>query len=154
MELDWTPASTPSSATPTPTTSSPPPTHHVSVIRGIGGKCLDDRGNSSRNRNPVIIWSCNSSDSAQGWTYSNGELVHNGKCANDQGGGGSGSKVILWTCNHSSNEVWFHSSTNGEFVLGSTTHGLICLDDPGSSRTNGTQLIVWKCHNTSNQHWS
>jgi Ricin-type beta-trefoil lectin domain len=29
-----------------------------------------------------------------------------------------------------------------------------CLDDPGSSTTNGTQLIIWPCHGHANQQWT
>ena len=126
----------------------------MSTVSGYGGKCVDDRGNSSSNKAEVIIWSCNSSDSAQGWTFSGGELKHNNKCANIQGNGGSGSKLILWSCTGASNEKWFHSSSDGEYVSAGTAHGLLCVDDPGYSKNNGTQLIVYKCHNSGNQHWS
>ncbi len=149
MQLAWTPGSGSSSSS-----SSTTPTTHVSTVSGYGGKCVDDRGNSSSNKAEVIIWSCNSSDSAQGWTFSGGELKHNNRCANIQGNGGSGSKLILWSCTGASNEKWFHSSSDGEYVSAGTAHGLICVDDPGYSKTNGTQLIVYKCHNTGNQHWS
>jgi len=152
LELAYTPAASPSSSS--SSSSSAPPTTHVSTISGYGGKCLDDRGNSSSNRAQVIIWSCNNSDSAQGWTYSGGELKHNNKCANVQGGGGSGSKLILWNCTGASNEKWFHSSSDGEYVSSETGHGLLCVDDPGYSKTNGKQLIVYTCHNSGNQHWS
>jgi hypothetical protein len=135
-------------------TGAPPPSGHVSLVRGYGGKCLDDKGNGSSNRTPIIIWTCNSSDSAQGWTFSGGELKHNGHCANVQGGGASGHKLILWTCNGSSNEKWFHSGSDGEYVLSGSTTVFLCLDDPGYSRTNGTQLTVYACHGTSNQHWT
>jgi hypothetical protein len=138
----------------TPGQSTGPSSGPVPLVKGYKGMCLDDKGNSSGNKTKVILWTCNSSDSAQSWTYSNGELQHNGKCANVQGGGGSGSKVILWSCNGASNEKWFHSSTNGEFVLSSQTHGLLCLDDPGYSTTDRTQVIVSDCKNSSNQHWS
>jgi hypothetical protein len=152
LQLAWTPgAGTSSSST---STSTPPPSTNVSTIRGYDGKCLDDRGNSSSNRAEIIIWSCNSSDSAQGFTFSGGELKHNGKCVNIQGGVGTGHHLILWTCNGASNEKWFHSSSQGEFVSSGTSHGLECVDDPGYSKHNGTQLIVYTCHNTSNQHWS
>jgi len=146
MELEWTPAASASSSSPSSV--------NVSLIKGYGGKCVDDKANSSSNKTEVIIWTCNSGDSAQGWTYTNGELQHNGKCANDQGNGGSGSKVILWSCNGASNETWFHSSSDGEFVLSLSSHGILCLDDPGYSTTNRTQLIVYACHNGSNQHWT
>ncbi len=152
LQLAWTPGSGSSSSSSTATATAP--STHVSTISGYGGKCLDARGNSSANGTKVIIWSCNSSDSAQGWTFSGGELKHSGHCANIQGNGGSGSKLILWSCNGASNEKWFHSSSDGEFVSAGTAHGLLCVDDPGYSKTNGTQLIVYKCHNSGNQHWN
>jgi Ricin-type beta-trefoil lectin domain len=137
-------------ATPTPT---PTPTSAGStrMYRGIGGKCLDDAGNSSANRAKVIIWTCNGKDKAQGWVYSGGKLMHNGKCLNDQRSGGNGSKVILYSCNGGANEIWTHK-TNGEFVM-KANGGKYCLDDPASSKHNGTQLIVWTCKNATNQHW-
>jgi hypothetical protein len=149
VALTYTPAGAAPSPTPTPTTSAP--SGPVRLYKGFGGKCLDDAGNSSANRAKVIIWTCNSHDRAQGWTYSGGQLIHNGKCLNDQAWGGNGSKVILWTCNHALNELWTHLS-NGEFVLNAKGYRL-CLDDPASSTRNGTQLIVWTCKNSTNQHW-
>ncbi|MGH3258562.1 MAG: ricin-type beta-trefoil lectin domain protein [Streptosporangiaceae bacterium] len=151
LELAWTPGAGSSSSS---STTTPPTTTHVSTIKGYDSKCIDDRGNSSSNRAQVIIWGCNSADSAQGWTFSSSELKHNGKCANIQGGGGSGSKLILWSCNGASNEKWFHSSSDGEYVSAESGHGLLCVDDPGYSKTNGKQLIVYTCHNSSNQHWT
>jgi ricin-type beta-trefoil lectin protein len=136
------------------TSPSPAPTANVPLVKGYGGKCLDDKANSAANRAEVIIWTCNSSDPSQAWKFTNGELVHNGKCANDPGHGGSGTKVILWTCTHASNETWTHTSGDGEFVLGSRSHGRLCLTDPGHSTANRTQLTVSACQNTSNQHWT
>jgi Ricin-type beta-trefoil lectin domain len=130
---------------------SPAPSGPVRLYKGFGGKCVDDKGNSSADRTKVIIWTCNSQDKAQQWTYSGGKLMHNGKCLNDQRSGGNGSKVILYTCNGGANEIWTHKS-NGEFVL-KANGGKYCLDDPASSTHNGTQLIVWACKNTTNQHW-
>jgi len=145
VALKYDPATT---SSPTP----PPPSGPVRLYKGIGGKCLDDAGNSSANRAKVVIWTCNSHDKAQGWTYSGGKLIHNGKCLNDQRSGGNGSKVILYTCNGGANEIWTHH-TNGEFVL-KANGGKYCLDDPASSKHNGTQLIVWTCKNSANQHWN
>ena len=138
----------------TPGNGPPPPSGSGPVVRGYGGKCLDDKGNSSGHGTPVIIWTCNTHDSAQRWTFSGGELKHNGHCANVQGGGASGHKLILWTCNGSSNEKWFHSGSDGEYVLSGSSAGFLCLTDPGYSKTNGTQLAVYACHGTSNQHWT
>ena len=149
--LNYTPSSSPT-PTPTPTstsTSSRPPVH---PIKGYGGKCVDDNGNSSANRAKVQIWSCSSTDQAESWTFSNGEFKHNGKCMNDQGNGGIRSHVILWTCNGASNEKWSQLA-NGELQLKSHG-GTLCLDDPRSSTTNGTQLIVYTCTDSANQKWS
>ena len=145
VALKYDPATT---SSPTP----PPPSGPVRLYKGIGGKCVDDAGNSSANGAKVVIWTCNSHDRAQGWTYSGGKLIHNGKCLNDQRSGGNGSKVILYTCNGGANEIWTHH-TNGEFVL-KANGGKYCLDDPASSKHNGTQLIVWTCKNSANQHWN
>ncbi len=149
-ELDYTPASSASaSPSPSPTSGSAAAVHPV---KGYDGKCLDDKGNSSANRAEVVIWSCSGSDRAENWKYSSSELVHNGKCLNDKGNGGSGSKVILYSCNGGSNEKWSQLS-NGELKL-SAHGGTLCLDDPRSSKTNGTQLIVYTCKDSANQKWS
>jgi Ricin-type beta-trefoil lectin domain len=145
VALKYDPAS--ASPSPSPTTPSGP----VRVYRGLGGKCVDDAGNSSALRAKVVIWTCNSHDAAQKWVFSGGKLMHNGMCLNDQRSGGNGSKVILYTCNGGANELWTHKS-NGEFVM-KANGGKYCLDDPASSTHNGTQLIVWTCKNGTNQHW-
>lgn len=138
-------------ASPTPTPTPTPTSAPVHLVRGYAGKCVDDAGNSSANGAKVQIWTCNGSDQAQSWAYSNGELIHNGKCLNDRRWGGKGSHVILYTCNHALNETWTHLS--GEYVL-SAKGSVLCLDDPAYSTRNGTQLIIWTCKNSSNQHWS
>jgi hypothetical protein len=141
---------TAASASPSPSASPPASSGHL--VQGYMGKCVDDKANSSANRARVQIWTCNSFDKAQLWTYSNGELIHNGKCANDQAWGGNGTKVILYTCNRALNELWTHLS-NGEYVLNARGYKL-CLDDPAYSTHNGTALIVYTCKNSANQRWS
>ncbi|MGH3195465.1 MAG: RICIN domain-containing protein [Streptosporangiaceae bacterium] len=121
-------------------------------VRGYRGMCADDSGNSSALRTKILVWKCSSSDRAQSWTYSNSELVHNGKCMNDKASGGSRSPVILYSCNGAANELWTHNS-HGEYVL-KAHGGTLCLDDPAYSTRNGTQLIVYTCNNGANQHWS
>ena len=125
----------------------PPAASHE--ITGYGGKCADDKGNSSAVRAKVQIWSC-VNDASQQWSFTSGELKHGSLCMNDQGNAGNGGHVILWTCNGASNEVWNHTSS-GQYVLKS--NGL-CLDDPAYSTRNGTQLELYRCNNGANQHWS
>jgi hypothetical protein len=154
-ELDYTPVGSNPSPSPSPSTSpspiggGPQPVH---PIRGIGGKCVDDKGNSSANRAKIQIWGCSGTDQAENWKFSNGELLHNGKCMNDKGNGGKGSPVILYTCNGGSNEKWAELA-NGELKL-QAHGGTLCLDDPRSSTTNGTGLIVYNCNDNANQKWA
>jgi hypothetical protein len=142
-QLTYTPV-----ASATPTASAAP----WNPVKGYGGKCMDDKGNSSANRAEVIIWGCNSSDPAETWKYSSSELIHNGKCLNDKANGGSGSKLILWSCNGGANEKWTELA-NGELKLQSHG-GTLCVDDPAYSTKNGTQLIVYTCKDSANQKWS
>lgn len=149
VELHYAPNPNATAApTPAPTNSGT----SVRLWKGYQGKCLDAAGNGSADRTKAIIWGCNGSDKAQGWTYSGGELTHNGACLNDQRWGGNGSKVILYSCNGAANEIWTHLA-NGEFVL-KANGGKLCLDDPAYATKNGTQLDVWSCHNGTNQRWS
>jgi hypothetical protein len=131
---------------------STPSSGAVHPIKGFGGKCVDDKGNSSANRAAVVIWTCSGSDQAENWQFSNNEFVHNGKCLNDQGNAGSGGHVILYSCNGGSNEKWSELA-NGELKL-QAHGGTLCVDDPRSSTKNGTQLIVYTCHASANQKWA
>jgi Ricin-type beta-trefoil lectin domain len=144
--LSYTPSTT---ATASATATS---TSTVDASKGYYGKCLDDKGNSSANGAAVVIWSCSGTDQAENWKWTSNEFQHNGKCLNDKGDGGSGSKLILYTCNGGSNEKWSHMS-DGELKL-KAHNGTLCMDDPAYSTKNGTQLIVYKCKASSNQKWS
>lgn len=154
-------APTPTSASPTPSPtpsasqSSTPPSGGgmTGSVKGFDGKCMDDMKNSAKLRATIAIWSCNSRDKAQTWTYQNGAVKHNGLCLNAKGNAKSGSKVILWTCNGAANETWVFNTINHQVLLKANGFS-VCLDDPGYSTKNGTQLMVYTCHNTPNQHWS
>ena len=129
--------------------STPPPAVHQ--LKGYAGKCVLDPGNSSAKGTKIELWSC-AKIAAQNWSFTGSQLKHNGKCANDAVNGGSGSKVVLYTCESASNDIWTHKS-NGEYVLKSH-NGKLCLDDPGYSTKSGTQLVVYTCKGTANQRWS
>jgi hypothetical protein len=120
------------------------------VPMGTTGKCLDDFGNSGADGSKAIIWTCNSSDPAQTWTWYNGELQHNGKCLDVIGRGTTnGTLVDLWTCNGGSNQQW---APQPDGTLKGIQSGL-CLDDPNGSYTDGTQLDIWTCNGGYNQKW-
>jgi ricin-type beta-trefoil lectin protein len=137
-------------ATASASTSAPVTVHQV---RGFDGACVDDFGNSSSDRAKIGIWTCSSTDTAQSWSYSGDELkIHGDMCVNAKGNGKSGSKLILWKCTGSANEVFVHNSKQ-EYVekAGGWKY---CIDDPGYSTKNGTQLFVYSCNNGPNQHWA
>jgi hypothetical protein len=145
-------ASASATASPTPSASKTTTAPSVKEVHGFDGKCIDDFGNKSAKRTKVGIWSCSSTDAAQGWTYSGDELKIHGMCVNAKGNGKSGSKTILWTCNGSANEIWIHKS-NQEYELKANGYKL-CLDDSGYSTKNGTQLMVYRCNDGPNQRWT
>jgi hypothetical protein len=132
--------------------SAPAPAPAVHEVRGYSGMCADDSGASSALRTKIVTWKCNSSDGAQSWSFSGGELKRGSMCMNDKATGGSGTRVILYTCNGAANELWSHNA-KGEYVL-KANGGKLCLDDPAYSTRNGTQLDVYTCNGGSNQHWS
>jgi hypothetical protein len=147
LNVQYTPFTSSSSSS--ATTSSV----NVPYIYGYGSKCIDDKGNNLSNGAELIIWGCNHGDSAQYWTWTGNELQHDGMCANDPGYGGSGTKLILWSCTGTSNEKWSHVSY-GRFKLYYTGRGALCLDDPGYSTSNGTRLMVYNCNGGGNQDWA
>jgi hypothetical protein len=142
------------SASPTASTSSSAPAtvRYNNQVHGFDGTCMDDKGNSSADRAEAIIWSCNNTDQAQGWSYSGDELKIHGMCLNAKGNGKTGSKLILWTCTGSGNEIFAHRS-DGEFAEKANGWS-VCIDDPGYSTKNGTQLFVYHCNDGANQHFT
>jgi ricin-type beta-trefoil lectin protein len=122
-------------------------------VRGFHGMCLDDAGDRSAERTAIVIRSCLPAAAAEDWTYRSLELrIHKDMCVNAKGKGASGSKVILWACNGSANEIWVHEP-DGEYKL--KAHGYaLCLTDPGFSTTSETQLVVLTCADKSDQRWT
>jgi hypothetical protein len=134
-------------ATATATASAPV----VHTVSGYKGNCMDDTGNSFAERAKIQIWGCNDKDQAQGFTYYGSELRIHGMCVNAKGNGKSGSKLILWPCTGTANEIFIHEGS--EWVEKANNYKL-CIDDPAYSTRGGTQLMVYTCNNGANQHWT
>jgi hypothetical protein len=135
-----------------PAGSTPPSSAAVHPIKGYKGMCVADSGNSSANRSEIQIWTCSGSNQAENWKFSNNELIHNGKCLNDQADAGSGGHMVLYSCSNAANDKW-SVLANGELKL-KAHNGALCLNDPRSSTKDGTQLIVYKCTDSANEKWS
>jgi serine protease len=121
----------------------------VGAVTGFRNLCLDDNSGLSANGNPVDIWQC-IGGARQRWTQQNRELLVRSKCLTDSNGGGSGTPLVIETCNGQRNQQWSRNSS-GEYVLAGTS---LCLTDPSNSTTNGTQVQVQTCKNATDQHWS
>jgi hypothetical protein len=121
------------------------------VRLNLGGKCLDDAGNSSANGNKVQMWTCNGGV-AQNWTYAeDGTLRIHGKCLDVIGNGtSSGTGVQIWSCTGASNQQWVPGS-NAQLVNPVSAR---CLTDPGGSTANGTKLQINNCGTGTRDEWT
>lgn len=127
-----------------------PPPGSGPVTLAFNGLCLDDRGASTTNFNPVQVYTCNGTN-AQHWTLtSSNQLMVLGKCLDVAGAGtANGTTVDLYDCNGTGAQVWVHQS-NGAYVNPNSGK---CLDDTGWGGS-GTQSQIWACTGNSNQSWS
>jgi chitinase len=125
-------------------------TSTTGAITGYGGLCLDDRGASTANFNPVQVYTCNGTN-AQKWTVgSNGALQTLGKCLDVYAAGtANGTTVDLYDCNGTGAQVWQPQSSG---ALLNPASGK-CLDDTGWSTAPGTQAQIWSCSGGANQSW-
>jgi len=140
------------SATPTPSPSSSVPSGGVSgIIKGYDSKCVNDTGNSSKLRAPIVSYAC-SGAKGKTWRYAAGELIHNGMCLNDKGNAGNGGKLILYSCNGSDDEIWVHQMNNTYELK--AHNWTLCLSIPGASKKNGVQLQADTCKNSVAQKWT
>jgi GH25 family lysozyme M1 (1,4-beta-N-acetylmuramidase) len=120
------------------------------VTFGVGGTCLNDKGNSSADGTPVNIWTCNGSSSQQ-WTVAQDQTLRiHGKCLAVSGSAKvNGSKVVLATCAGYASQQW-SVGTRGQLI--NATAGK-CLGG-SSSGTNGVQAWISTCNGKSNQKWT
>lgn len=121
------------------------------VRLNLGGKCLDDTGNSSANGNKVQVWTCNGG-APQNWTYAeDGTLRIHGKCLDVIDNGASPDPgVQIWSCTGAANQQWV---PDGNARLFDPAFGL-CLTDPGGSTVNGTKLQINNCGTGTRDEWT
>jgi hypothetical protein len=153
LTLDYDEGTGTGAGNPTPNPSGSVPSGGISgVIKGFDGKCVNDSGNSRALLATVNSYACGSAK-GKTWRYASGELIHNGLCLNDKGNGGNGSKLNLYTCTGTPQEIWIYNSLKHVYTLRSHNFGL-CITIPNSSTKNGIQLRANTCHDGANQHWT
>ena len=103
-------------------------------VIGTGGLCLDVRGGTAANGQPVQLSTCNHT-AAQEVTYTGANTLQIlGKCVDVQSGGtGNGTAIQLFDCNGSGAQTWVLHA-NGALVNPQSGR---CLDDPGGTTTPG-----------------
>ncbi len=116
--------------------------------------CMNDNNSSQSNGTVIGIYSCGNYVSERWYITKNGNgqfYLQNGQgiCA-DTGNAvpnvGSTYYLVTDTCNNSDLWTW-----SGHELLDVSTGG--CINDPGSSTTNGTQLRVTNCTNPGSEQW-
>ncbi|WP_169740024.1 ricin-type beta-trefoil lectin domain protein [Actinospica robiniae] len=72
------------------------------------GKCLDVSGGAGANGTVVNLYTCNGTGAQKWLPVSGGALINpqSSKCLEDNGGGGSGTHVIIDACNAGADQQW------------------------------------------------
>jgi hypothetical protein len=135
----------------TSSSSTPPPTGNTGPIVGYGGLCVDDRGASTADYNPVQVYTCNNT-AAQQWTVvqAGSTLQALGNVRHTPPGAPADATTVdLYDCNNTAAQVFIPQS-NGSLYNPQSGK---CLDDTGYGGS-GTQLQIWDCTGNANQQWT
>lgn len=122
----------------------PAPTAAVApalLVQASSGLCLDARGTGAIGDPQVALWGC---DPSQGWTPTEGTLVHDwtGACLGAVGGARSaGTAVQLQVCDGHPGQRWQATPTGS---LRNAASGL-CLAPRGGGASDGTPLVLARC---------
>ena len=115
-------------------------------------KCIDDLGDATTNKTPIVMWDCNGTPEQNFTLGTDGTIQVNGKCVDIyRDGKKNKAPVELYTCKpvgHNANQLW---EAVGNTLVNPVSHK--CLDDPRFNTTNGTQLIIYTCNGGRNQDW-
>ena len=119
-------------------------------VTGYQNLCLEDRGASTANLNPVQVNTCDNAP-AQTWTAGlNNSLQTLGMCLDvDKGATSAGTTVDLYTCNDTGAQEWV-PTTGGALT---NPQSKLCLEDNGDG-PSGTQVIIDNCSGAADQQWN
>jgi beta-glucosidase len=122
------------------------------------GKCLDVTGGGTTNGTAVDLYSCNGTGAQQWRPQTDGTLRNpaSGRCLDDTGSGGSGTKVQIWDCSGAANQVWI-SPAGGSTGIGTgpiTGYQGLCVDVRSANSADGTPVQVYTCNGTNAQQWT
>lgn len=69
------------------------------------------------------------------------------KCLDAEGGTRKGVRVIAYSCNSGSNQLFFFNQN------GTITQGGLCVDAAGGLGRDGDGIVLWDCNGQANQRW-
>ena len=126
----------------------------IQLANGGYAYCLDDKGRAATAGNPVILWKCSSTDSAQQWvTYPNG-TIRPYDAPNLALGDSAGKAALVDPTTASANMTYDVSGLLANAKPTDAPAENAVLNDPGYKAANGVQLIFYKQSSvTSNAHW-
>jgi GH25 family lysozyme M1 (1,4-beta-N-acetylmuramidase) len=131
------------------------------VTLDLGGKCLDDVGNSAADGTAADVWTCTGGP-AQSWRYvQDGTLRVHSKCMTVPSGAVSGWKVRLRPCTDGARQQWrlaypkaVSPSLGGRPTMLRNPGSGMCLAVPGWTTKNGTPVVISACNGNRNQAWT
>jgi hypothetical protein len=121
-------------------------------IKGIAGKCLDNKNGKLKTGNPIQLYSCNSSSGQQWTVMSDGTIRASERFCLDVKYAGTTSRTPVWLydCNGTVAQQW-KVNTDGSIV---NPHSKLCLDDKSAKTNNGNPIWMYTCNGTAAQKWT
>jgi hypothetical protein len=118
------------------------------VTVGLAGSCLDVRGGTGNDGQPVQLYTCNYSAAQQVSYGSDGTVRVLGKCLTPAGTANN-APVAIQACNSTADQAWIRRSD------GSVRHSSgRCLDVPDANPAPGAvQLQLYDCNSSAAQQW-
>lgn len=119
-----------------------------SLIKGLGGKCLEVSGNGAVR---VQMGNCHGRTN-QRWNRKGAQIVGYGnKCLTTPPRNGD---LYMAPCSGGDDQTWFLQTAPGGQVWIKSALGQQCMDVARSDTRNGASVIVWSCTENPNQKWS
>jgi hypothetical protein len=132
------------------------------VLNANSDKCVDSRGSSAANGNPVQQYTCNGTG-AQRWTFTAtdsgyfriGLASSTGQVWDDTGASTANNALIqLYAYGGGTNQQWLPvQESNGNYHFVNRLSGK-CLDTPGGSTADSVQLQQYTCNNLAPQSFT
>lgn len=126
---------------------------NTAPIKGVAGKCLDNKANRVKKGNAIQLFDCNGGRAQQWSMPGNGtiQLGSSGYCLDVKYAGTKPkTPVWLWPCNGTVAQQWKQTADG---ALLNPNSGL-CLDDKYAKSQNGNPIWMYPCNGTVAQKWT